>query len=85
MTAEPRRRRSWAAWIAVALVLLPVLYMASVGPVNWVLDKAGVEHDGWLFRTLDTFYAPLSYAAAMTRTDGLLLTYIGWFVDIGET
>lgn len=32
MTAEPRRRSSWFVWIAGALVLLPVLYVASVGP-----------------------------------------------------
>jgi hypothetical protein len=34
MTAEPRRRSSWAVWIAGAMMLLPVLYVLGLGPLT---------------------------------------------------
>jgi hypothetical protein len=61
MTAEPRRRSSWAAWIAGALVLLPVLYVASIGPVfRWSPPGSLPFFDP---SPLTKFYAPLKMMA----------------------
>jgi len=34
-----RRRERWALWTLVALVCLPVLYVASFGPVCWIVSR----------------------------------------------
>jgi hypothetical protein len=39
MTAELRRRSSWAVWIAGALAPLPLLYSLSYGPYLWLWKR----------------------------------------------
>ena len=39
MADESRERRSYWFWLAVALVLAPVLYMLSCGPVAYMVER----------------------------------------------
>lgn len=72
MTDQPKRN----LWPLVAvLVLLPVLYLASLGPVWWLWGHGfvGDEAAGY-FMPADVFcrYAP-------ARVGDWLRTYIKWF------
>ena len=84
MTAEPLRRSSWAVWFAWALVLLAI-YILSVGPALWIMDKAHVDPNGGLYRLFEVFYTPLGYAAGLTGNPGrdILIWYISQFVPVG--
>ena len=77
MTAEPRRRSSWAGWSAAALVLLPVLYVLSIGPIV-KLESSGFESD-WFWYAAEVFYAPVNWLADQ---NALFRDWLTYYADI---
>jgi hypothetical protein len=74
---QPKRRR-WAVRIAVALVLLPVLYFAGTGPV------VAAYSEGWAPRTLAKAYlAPADWLwqHGPNWVRAPLKSYQVWWVD----
>jgi len=54
MSAESKRTGSGAAVALVLALLLPILYVLSIGPVGALVEKTGVgEEAAWVF------YAPV--------------------------
>ncbi|MBI3861955.1 MAG: hypothetical protein HY290_08660 [Planctomycetia bacterium] len=61
------RRERWAKWTAVTVVGLPVLYVASFGPVYWLLFSSGYVPARAAGRIHD-LYDPLYAAQARSPT-----------------
>ena len=56
---RPRsERRSWPAVVLVGL-LLPTLYVLSIGPVSWLADRFTL--DSWVWSAAYYFYLPLGW------------------------
>ena len=71
--AKPRRR--WPTYLAVALVLVFVLYPLSIGPTCVVLYRAGVPERFFMLG-----YWPVMKSSEATKTNTLLQEYINiWF------
>jgi hypothetical protein len=68
MTAESRRRSSWAVWTGVAVVLLPVLYVLSYGPaLAWAWQLP--EDDPRLVIYVDVYW-PMDNLVSYTTVYG---------------
>jgi hypothetical protein len=81
MPNNPRRAKGggWAVLAVVVLIALPVLYVASIGPVYRIAsyDENGLTNTEALHR-LDSIYAPVWWASKYCKpVKGLLLRYIG--------
>jgi len=50
--------RGVAVTLAVALPMLPVLYVLSIGPVSWLINNRTIPVDGPVATGLSWFYAP---------------------------
>jgi hypothetical protein len=72
MSDETRSRRSYWLWIALALVLAPVLYTLSVGPAAYLVGRAG-KGEG----TVQVIYAPLIWLHENTQLRKPLDWYVG--------
>jgi len=61
--SEPRR----SMWPIVAvLMLLPVLYVASIGPVVWMDNRGHIPE--WSRGPLEALYAPLEWVLSKSQT-----------------
>jgi hypothetical protein len=67
------RRPTSAFWITVAVVLLPVLYLLSFGPVCWKLNHG----DNWMLRA----YAPLARLAS--NGPRVISSPVLWYARLG--
>ena len=67
----PARRRKGGAVIAAILILLPILYVLSIGPVALLVEKTGVGMEA-----ARTFYWPLIWLHDNTPLEGPLAKYI---------
>ena len=72
MSDETRSRRSYWLWIALALMLAPVLYVLSVGPAAYLVARAGKGE-----RTVQVIYAPLIWLHENTPLRKPLEWYVG--------
>jgi hypothetical protein len=70
MTDEKRGVAWWA--IVLLLLLLPVLYLLSIGPAELI-----VPPDGMVGKAAAAFYGPLIWLHSNTPLDGALDWYIG--------
>ena len=81
---ESKPRRRWPTYLAVALLLLFVVYPLSVGPViatvGWIDDDNRV-----LSRATLLFYAPLFSASEMVGGGNLLSAYIVWCTKVATS
>jgi hypothetical protein len=87
MTAEPHRS-SWAVWIAGPLVLLPVLYVASIGPFHLLANECAERGYGtWeQWSAAGSIYRPC-YEACRIAPDSAWRTthrYIAYWLTLGE-
>jgi hypothetical protein len=41
MSDETQQRRGYGFWVVLALVLAPVVYVLSVGPAAYILERTG--------------------------------------------
>lgn len=64
-------RNPWVSW-PVWVVLTPVLYVLSTGPVWWLVAK------GILPAEVIQFYAPLTYCGS--SFNDLIMRYAGWWL-----
>jgi hypothetical protein len=71
------RRERWAKWTLAAVVLLPVLYVASFGPACWIASR--MNADAIL---LSAIYSPLVDTYCYTD-DELLCGAFEWYSTIG--
>ncbi len=60
-TSEPNAPKHRLAFGLVAVVLLLVLYVLSIGPVAWIFFKAGHFNSSAGERFFQVFYAPLDW------------------------
>ena len=63
--------------ILVVVVLLPLLYFLSLGPLNW-LYGTGAVREGWLYQ-LVWCYATPSRLICQSGYGEWLLTYLEWW------
>ena len=79
MDSQPGHRRSGAA-VAIALViLLPILYVLSIGPAVMFVGITGTEQQ--LGPVLEVVYYPVLWLHDNTWLRGPLETYIELWVD----
>jgi hypothetical protein len=80
MEAKDAKQASVGAVLAVvivlALILLPALYVASVGPVVWLIEKGYLSPES---ATLQAIYWPLETLVHKSSTASEVLT---WYADL---
>jgi hypothetical protein len=69
------RRERWAKWTLTALISVPVLYVASIGPACWISSRADCGA-----RVMTIVYQPLLKMAADVSGDDGHITWIGEFL-----
>lgn len=69
------------AIIAGGLVLLPVFYAFSIGPVSWACMQPWYNPGPEFQELLRDFYGPLRKVAVATDTKGLLIRYTSWWMS----
>ncbi len=77
MSEQKPLKWRWLVWSGVLLVLLPVLYVASVGPVVR-LQNHGYIPDS-VSRAIPVFYRPLLW---LDESDSRLGTAIKWYARL---
>ena len=70
------RRERWAKWTLVAIVGLPVLYVASFGPACWIVSRNNLNGN-WLFIA----YRPLVWI--MENGPESAFTSLVWYSLVG--
>ena len=60
--SEPNAPKHRLTFILVAAVLLPLLYVLSVGPAAWIFNKTGLFRSTAAQHFFQMFYAPLEWA-----------------------
>lgn len=76
-TKQPDKKRGGYAVVVVVVVvfvLLPVLYVASIGPMSWLASHHLISKDvGWL-------YAPVGWACSKSDIiDATVRAYVTWW------
>lgn len=66
------------AVVLLVLVLLPLVYVLSVGPVACVLVNLQIEQHHWAMQAAETFYFPLISLVAENET---LAPYYEWYLS----
>jgi len=67
----------------IALVMLPVLYFLSIGPVLVVFAKLYDVLPAWAEKTLMGVYFPIIWLAQNNETFGNIAgAYVGWWLNI---
>ena len=56
MSDEPKKR-TWARWVPAALLALPLLYVASIGPVVWLESRGYVRRNA-----TRVYFLPVTFA-----------------------
>jgi hypothetical protein len=80
----PGRRTRRRILIAVAVVLLPVLYLLAWGPVAWIYGRYPASRGAIMFAAKPINYA---YDRGVFRCLGVedaLKSYVNWWQEMGE-
>jgi hypothetical protein len=73
--------RAGAWWPVVLLVLGPLLYVASVGPVAWFVRTGGVPMDSLPGQMISIVYWPVEFLAnEVALFEDVLMWYVELFV-----
>jgi hypothetical protein len=77
------RRERWAIRTAAAIVLLPLLYVASFGPACWWFSNVSELPHGKLsaYRMVPAFYRPIGWMAR--RGPAWVGRMVGWYATLG--
>jgi len=75
---DDRRSRFPVALIAGAVVLLPILYVFSIGPVGWLANHDYIEPNSAVGSMIQMVYAPLEIAASYCPP---LRRFIEWYLE----
>lgn len=79
-----KRRSDWSVW-ATAGIVLPLVYLLSIGPAMWLAERA-VEFGAppWLVMgTLHAIYIPFDLFDATPLGRQLMQDYCSLFVNVG--
>ena len=66
----------WGTGLQTALIALPILYVLSIGPVVYVVERSGLE-DHPVVAIVATIYYPLDLLYRKTP----LRTPLNWYID----
>ena len=78
--SEPNAPKHRLTFILVSAVLLPLVYVLSVGPVVWALQKGAMPPSNVTIQIFTTFYAPLVALDKQCEWFHILMeAYVGWF------
>ena len=67
-------------WLVITVVVLPLLYVLSIGPLAWVLQQAGVINLPWAEKILGPIYLPLIWLASHSPAfEAFLKSYLHLF------
>ncbi|HTB85871.1 MAG TPA: hypothetical protein VK742_19665 [Candidatus Sulfotelmatobacter sp.] len=47
-------------WTVTLLIVIPIIYLLSVGPALWLRDKTGIGHSPWV-SSLSVIYQPFKW------------------------
>ena len=79
-TSEASAPKHRLAFGLLTAVLLMVLYVLSVGPVVWALQKGAMPSSNVTIQIFTTFYAPLIALDKQCEWFHILMeAYVGWF------
>ena len=76
MSDEPKRPKPGAVVVITMAILLPILYILSVGPVILIVDVTDTEQE--LEPVLEVFYFPVIWLHEKTPLRGPL----NWYVEL---
>jgi hypothetical protein len=74
--SDEQSKRGWLSWWIGAAVLLPLLYVLSVGPAAVVMGRS--SPGGWVFSAIGVVYSPLEWLHGHTSLDKPL----EWYRDL---
>ncbi|MGV3533471.1 MAG: hypothetical protein ACO1QR_13980 [Chthoniobacteraceae bacterium] len=78
------KKEGWSAGAKTAMLVLPVLYVLSIGPVAYWVDGRQVQLSPFAETALLAFYKPLFLSIRLGGLDSPALTYIQWWVDLAK-
>ena len=75
---DTKRERSPLVIAAIVFVALPALYVLSIGPYYWLLQRGYIDHgfNDWFFWRL---YAPIRY---VEDSVGAFHNFIVWYLSL---
>lgn len=71
-----KRRTGWPVWLGSAFAAL-LLYILSVGPAFWILDRGCIDAEDFNDRILPLYW-PLFFVAERFRP---LMTFLNWYMN----
>ncbi len=74
------RRERWAKRTLAAGVVVPVLYVLSLGPSNWLINHGSVKEKGPIHSMLIAIYAPLD--ESITYWPRKAKNVLSWYVEL---
>jgi uncharacterized membrane protein YqjE len=74
------RQERWAKRTVATGVVLPVLYVLSLAPSNWLIEHGLVKEKGAIHSTLIAIYAPLD--ESITYWPRKAKNALSWYVDL---
>ena len=82
--AEPPREHQQISWLVIGLMLLPVLYLGSVGPLRGFAARGIISDSAWQMLCASV-YAPLCWLETETNFfDTLLGSAYIFYLDLFE-
>lgn len=82
MSDTPRTPDKNAAGILAIVVVLPIIYLLSVGPVVYALEKFHVPKSYATY--VQTLYAPILWLHDHTSLKKLVENYVKWWEEMGR-
>ena len=70
------RKRKGGTGILIAVVLIPLLYVLSIGPAVMLVNKTKISS-----KPFEVFYAPVIWVAENTSLEKPLNRYAEWWLD----
>lgn len=59
MRQRTRKTICWVAWVSAIIILVPVFYVASIGPACYLMISGTIPPNAW--GHVFTFYTPLTH------------------------
>ena len=81
MSTESEKGSHAMAWV-VTLMLVPVLYVLSIGPVGYLADRLKTPRS--IVERILLFYAPVKWLRDHTYLEGPLEEYLNWWQRLAD-
>src|SRR4051812_12405429 len=75
---ETKRRARWPFYLAMMLIVSPLLYVLSVGPAAVIAVRGGDRTN----HVFSTCYGPLATVCDRSGTMAPLKKYINWWIEV---